>query len=218
LETALILRCDGFQVAAAEEKANKSLKAQTDALEDAAQHDSQPNGSNTSTSKLESSKPEAFNISNTEAVRRLRAKDQPIRLFGETDKERRLRLRALELIEERTEGQRNDFMRALEGMDKGLDLEELQRRTGNPVIDRLKAKEGSATPGPDTDGEGGSASDAATPGTPAVNKEDEPVDLSLVKKNPNKLYPQIYFGIKKVLKEWEASMAERPGTPVHSSA
>ena len=43
----------------------------------------------------------SFNISNEEAIRRLRVKGQPIRLFGESDKERRLRLRALELIEEK---------------------------------------------------------------------------------------------------------------------
>ena len=78
---------------------------------------------------VESSKPEAFNISSDEAIRRLRAKGQPVRLFGESDRDRRLRLRALELIEERgTEGQRNDFMRTLEQMDQGLDLEELARR------------------------------------------------------------------------------------------
>jgi pre-mRNA-splicing factor 18 len=55
---------------------------------------------------------EVFNISTSEAIRRLRSKGEPIRLFGESDKERRLRLRALELIEERGEkvGQ-NDFMR-----------------------------------------------------------------------------------------------------------
>lgn len=46
---------------------------------------------------------DTFNISPEEVVRRLRAKGQPIRLFGESDKDRKTRLRALELIEERTE-------------------------------------------------------------------------------------------------------------------
>ena len=61
-----------------------------------------------------------FNISNEEAIRRLRAKGQPIRLFGETDRERRLRLRALELIEEKDHdrhGQQNDFKKALEDVE-----------------------------------------------------------------------------------------------------
>lgn len=162
----------------------------------------------------ESSKPEAFNISNAEAIRRLRQKDQPIRLFGESDRERRLRLRALELIEERTEGQRNDFMRALEGMDKGLDLEELQRRATNPAlqkfIDAQGNKEGSAGPDSGSDAEASGAELASAAADSKEARENEPVDLDLVKKNPSKVYPQIYFGIKKVLKEWEQSMAERP--------
>ena len=61
-----------------------------------------------------------FNISNEEAIRRLRAKGQPIRLFGESDRERRLRLRALELIEERDhdkQGGQNDFKKALEDVE-----------------------------------------------------------------------------------------------------
>ena len=37
----------------------------------------------------------AYNLSNEETIRRLRLKGQPIRLFGEADRERRLRLRAL---------------------------------------------------------------------------------------------------------------------------
>ena len=61
-----------------------------------------------------------FNISNDETVRRLRTKGQPVRLFGESDKERRLRLRALELIEEKGHdraGGQNDFRKALEDVE-----------------------------------------------------------------------------------------------------
>lgn len=43
---------------------------------------------------------EAFNISREECVRRLRAMGQPIRLFAETDKQCKVRLRALELMNE----------------------------------------------------------------------------------------------------------------------
>lgn len=46
---------------------------------------------------------EVFSISREEVIRRLRSKGQPIRLFAETDKECKIRLRALELMEERTE-------------------------------------------------------------------------------------------------------------------
>lgn len=164
-----------------------------------------------STSKLESSKPEAFNISNAEAIRRLRGKGQPIRLFGESDKDRRLRLRALELIEERTDGQQNDFRKALEGMDKGLDLEELQRRSNtasNPAIAKLKAtdsREPSAGAGSDTE------PDEVAKDEGNDDQKHAQVDLALVKTDPRKVYPQIYYGIKRMLKEWEQAMQERPG-------
>lgn len=46
---------------------------------------------------------EAFSIPREEVVRRLRAKGQPIRLFAETDKQCRIRLRALELMEEQSD-------------------------------------------------------------------------------------------------------------------
>lgn len=58
-------------------------------------------------------------------VRRLRARGHPIRLFAETDQQRKIRLRALELVEDRSEGQRNDFMRAMENAETGLHLEAL---------------------------------------------------------------------------------------------
>ncbi|KAG5219540.1 mRNA splicing protein [Salix suchowensis] len=69
----------------------------------------------------ESPKPESsFSVSNEETIRRLRVKGQPIRLFGESDKDRRLRLRALELIEEKghdRQGGQNDFKKALEDVE-----------------------------------------------------------------------------------------------------
>ena len=102
-------------------------------------------------------------------------------------------------------------MRALEGMDKGLDLAELQRKATNPALQKLidaKEREGSAGATSESEAEG-SGAEVVVDSKEA--RENEMVDLDLVKKNPSKVYPQIYFGIKKVLKEWEASMAERPG-------
>ncbi|KAG8815960.1 mRNA splicing protein prp18 [Serendipita sp. 399] len=123
-----------------------------------------------------------FNISNEEAIRRLRAKGQPIRLFGESDKDRRLRLRALELIEERvgdkTTGQ-NDFRKALE------DVEEEERRK----LER----------GTQTDTKKGEKRDT-----------DTQVDLALLKTDPDKLYPVIYYALKKTLADWAQWMDERP--------
>ncbi|CAE7082504.1 unnamed protein product [Rhizoctonia solani] len=139
---------------------------------------------------------EAFNISNEEAIRRLRQKGQPIRLFAETDRERRLRLRALELIEERGErgSSQNVFKKALEEMEGTLDKEEIERRAGH-------TDKGRDTP--DDSKQDASKAQAAA-------DENAVIDLALIKTNPDKLYPLIYYALKRVLKEWEQSMAERP--------
>ncbi|KAH7928281.1 Prp18-domain-containing protein [Leucogyrophana mollusca] len=114
-------------------------------------------------------------------MRRLRAKGQPIRLFAESDKDRRLRLRALELIEEkgheRQSGQ-NDFKKALE------DVENVEREMRNK--NKGKKKDGAEQA-------------AATV-----------LDLDLIKTDPDKLYPIIYYALKRTLKEWEEAMDERP--------
>jgi pre-mRNA-splicing factor 18 len=134
----------------------------------------------------------AFNISNEETIRRLRAKGQPIRLFGESDKDRRLRLRALELIEEKGHervGGQNDFRKALEDVESAERL--MKDRNANSTADegKGKKKEDSASGG----------------GEIAV------LDMALIKTDPDKLYPIIYYALKRVLKEWGESLAERPG-------
>ena len=135
----------------------------------------------------------AFNISNEETIRRLRAKGQPIRLFGESDKDRRLRLRALELIEEKGHervGGQNDFRKALEDVESAERL--MRDRNANSTAgdeDKGKKKDDSAS------GE----------------SEIAVLDLALIKTDPDKLYPVIYYALKRVLKEWGESLAERPG-------
>ena len=124
----------------------------------------------------------SFNISNEETIHRLRAKGQPIRLFAESDRDRRLRLRALELIEEkgsdRQSGQ-NDFKKALE------DVENVERELRNK-------------------GKGKKKDDVEEPNTGIL-------DLDLIKTDPDRLYPLIYYALKRTLKEWEEAMDERPG-------
>ncbi|THH00523.1 hypothetical protein EW145_g7065 [Phellinidium pouzarii] len=125
-----------------------------------------------------------FNISNEEAIRRLRAKGQPIRLFGEADRERRLRLRALELIEEKghdRHGGQNDFRKAMEDVETN-ELEAKAKGKGKPV----KSKE-----------------EADTTGTTMI-------DFETIKVAPDKLYPLIYYALKRTLKEWGEAMDERP--------
>ena len=41
---------------------------------------------------------------------------------------------------------------------------------------------------------------------------DSVLDLDLVKTDPDKLYPIIYYALKRILKEWGESMDERPST------
>lgn len=131
---------------------------------------------------------ESFNVTAAEAVRRLRAKGQPIRLFGESDKSRRLRLRALELIEERTDGQQNDFARAMDGMEMGLELHKLE----------MEAKGRGSSGGEKSALSGGDAAQTKEKSTGERKPKDEVVlvELSLVKSNPHKIYPQIYFALK----------------------
>ena len=130
---------------------------------------------------------ESYNLSNEETIRRLRVKGQPIRLFGESDRERRLRLRALELIEERDherQGGQNDFKKALE------DVENVEKLMNKNVDDSSSA---------------GKRKDE--------NKDSVDIlDLDLLKTDPQKVYPIIYYALKRRLKEWEEWMDQRPGT------
>ena len=130
----------------------------------------------------------SYNLSNEEAIRRLRVKGQPIRLFGESNRERHLRLRALELIEERDQerqGGQNDFKKALEDVENA---EKLMNETKN----------GSSSAGKRKD-----------------ENEDsvDILDLDLLKTDPQKVYPIIYYALKRRLKEWEEWMDQRPGAP-----
>lgn len=150
---------------------------------------------------VEHVKPEAFNVSNDECIRRLRRIGQPIRLFAESDKDRRLRLRALELIEERTEGQRNDFMRAMEGQEIGLELAEVAKRSNAGAgAGATKDKKGKGRETPN-DSSAAATPDPAAAGDgdkkePKPKDEDVLVDLDLVRTNPHKVYPQIYHALK----------------------
>lgn len=102
----------------------------------------------------------------------MRAKGQPIRLFAETDKQRKARLRTLELMEERSEGQRNDFMRTLDQMEEGMNLEALKRK----------------------------AAGEDQPENPAKKARDDaimvPVNMEWLRTEPEKLYPVIYGYLK----------------------
>lgn len=133
----------------------------------------------------EAPKAEAFNISASECIRRLRAKGQPILLFGETEKERRLRLRALELLDERgAGGSTNEFKKALEEAQKAMDYREIDNRGKG----KGKGREG------DVEGEDGEEGEDLS----RRRKREEPeiLDLELAKTEPKKVYPLIYYALK----------------------
>ncbi|KAF5359161.1 hypothetical protein D9756_003178 [Leucocoprinus leucothites] len=165
-----------------EKRLAEEAKRREEEAEKAAKKASRASSSSTPLRDTESPNPESsFNISNEETIRRLRGKGQPIRLFGESDKDRRLRLRALELIEERDHGRQgghNDFKKALEDVESVEKA--LQSKNG-----KGKKKEGEVT-------------------------NVGVLDLNLIKTDPDKLYPLIYYALKRVLKEWEEAMDERP--------
>lgn len=108
-------------------------------------------------------------------------------------------MRALELIEERGErgSSQNVFKKALEEMEGTLDKEEIERRAGHTDKGKQVGKDDEAAK-PDVQ-------------KSAIVDENTIIDPTLVKTNPDKLYPLIYHTLKRVLKEWEQSMAERPG-------
>jgi len=98
-----------------------------------------------------------------------------------------LRLRALELIEEKghdRQGGQNDFKKALEDVENS----EREREARNRSTKGKKREESETDSG-----------------------EDSVLDLELVKTDPDKLYPLIYYALKRRLKDWEAAMEERPG-------
>lgn len=163
---------------------------------------------------------ESFNILPVEAVRRLRAKGEPVRLFGETDKEMRLRLRALELIEERGEksGQ-NDFMRALAGAESGLRLEQMEKEKADRECEKesvAKQSQGGVESPAGSDGAELIVQESESSRKPSSRRNGEGIgmnallDLGLIRKDMAKIYPVIYYTLKGLLEDWEHSLAERP--------
>ncbi|KAJ1025418.1 hypothetical protein NDA13_004230 [Ustilago tritici] len=177
---------------------------------------------------------ERFNISNEEAVRRLRAKGEPIRLFGESDKERRLRLRALELIEEKGGGAvgQNDFRNALQSAESATALELLEKRNaankGKSEQARLEGlRQDAAAAAAIGDAEKALADQPSTSdqkdgeqGEASKTREGvgmgQVLDLNLIKTDIDRVYPIIYYTLKGLLQEWADSLASRPDEVKHT--
>ncbi|ORX79753.1 Prp18-domain-containing protein [Anaeromyces robustus] len=126
------------------------------------------------------------NISQDEVIKRLRSHGEPIRYFGETDQERIIRLRHLEAAEEKTEGQRNEFMHALEDTDRNLDLETLRKQAGlDNEDDKNKKKK--------------DYSDVDT----------SSISLELIQKDIDRAYFLLYVYFKRLLDAWEDDLNQR---------
>jgi len=126
------------------------------------------------------------NISQDEVIKRLRSHGEPIRYFGETDQERIIRLRHLEAAEEKTEGQRNEFMHAMEDTDRNLDLETLRKQAGlDNEDDKNKKKK--------------DYSDVDT----------SSISLELIQKDIDRAYFLLYVYFKRLLDAWEDDLNQR---------
>ncbi|KAJ3210589.1 mRNA splicing protein prp18 [Dinochytrium kinnereticum] len=130
-----------------------------------------------------------IDLPEAEIIGRLRARGEPIRLFGETDRERVRRLKTLESREERTEGQRNDFQSLLDSADRGLALELLEKQAGvdEESEKRKKKKE-----------------------QDLENVDTSALSPALLEKDPDKAKSLIALYLRKLLHEWEKTLAARP--------
>lgn len=91
----------------------------------------------------------------------------------------------------------------MENMEQGLNVEDAVKR----LLNAGERKEGESS-GADAKEV---ADSTATPERTGLADEEQVIDLAMIKTDPEKLYPLIYYAIKRKLKEWEQSMAERPG-------
>lgn len=112
-----------------------------------------------------------------------------------------MRLRALELLEERAGGSAgsNEFRKALQEMESGMDQKDVEKRAR--ALHRKPDEEG--------DGPMPEVEKAVTEKRPSL--PEEILDLRLFKTDRNKLYPLIYYALKGVWREWGEALEARPG-------
>ncbi|KAJ1964322.1 hypothetical protein GGI12_001492 [Dipsacomyces acuminosporus] len=132
---------------------------------------------------------ESQGISSDEAIKRLRARGEPIRLFGESDKQRRIRLRQLELSEEKTDGQANEFRRVLAQVEAGAMLEDLRRQAKMDNEEEEKRKKKYAL---------------------LENYDVSGISADLLRTDMDRLNTLLYAYFKRILYEWEDYLATRP--------
>lgn len=83
-------------------------------------------------------------------------------------------------------------------------MEEQQKQHGGGQNDFRKALE-------DVEEEEKRKFEEKKQGAKGAAREDTQVELGLLKTEPDKLYPVIYYALKKTLADWAAWMDARPG-------
>ncbi|KAJ1991347.1 hypothetical protein H4R33_001410 [Dimargaris cristalligena] len=160
---------------------------------------------------------EWLRISPEETVRRLRQRGHPIRLFGETDRRRAIRLRQIEIAEEHSEGQQNDFMKKMEETETGLALEALQRQAEGGRPTGLTSSDQGDGPSLHPDGSSAGDNDPLAPPTKRARQEvfmseydTTLLNRDLLKSDPSLAYTLVYVYLKRLLFEWGDDLAQRP--------
>ncbi|KAJ2080152.1 hypothetical protein H4R24_003281 [Coemansia sp. RSA 988] len=128
-------------------------------------------------------------ISVEEVVKRLRARGEPIRLFGESDEQRRRRLRHLELSEEKTDGQQNEFRRMMAQVEAGAMLESLKRQANMDDDEEEKRRQKLAM---------------------LMEYDVSDISLELLRTDMDRLHTLLYVYLKRLLYEWGDYLALRP--------
>ncbi|KAJ1831493.1 hypothetical protein LPJ63_004245 [Coemansia sp. RSA 2711] len=123
-----------------------------------------------------------------EVVKRLRARGEPIRLFGESDAARRKRLRTLELSEEKRDGQQNEFRHMLAQVEAGAMLSDLKRQAKMNDEDEKRQQKYDML----------------------LAYDVSDISLDLLRTDLDRLHTLLYVYFKRLLYEWDEFLQMRP--------
>ncbi|KAJ1721065.1 hypothetical protein LPJ53_004374 [Coemansia erecta] len=135
-------------------------------------------------------------MADDEVVKRLRARGEPIRLFGEGSAERRKRLRQLELSEEKTDGQQNEFRRVMAQVEAGAMLDDLRRQANMSLDsdDHWRAKY-----------------------QRTLDYDVSDISPELLRTDIDRLHTLLYVYFKRLVYEWREWLDARPEDERHSA-
>ncbi|KAJ1884122.1 hypothetical protein LPJ66_010762, partial [Kickxella alabastrina] len=146
----------------------------------------EPTAHPSSISKDDGSAADSNMIRAEEVIKRLRARNEPILLFGESDGARRRRLRQLELSEEKSDGQRNEFRRVLAQVEAGAMLDDLRAHTKmhpEPSDKQLKYEQ-------------------------LMLHDVSDISPELLRSDADRLHSLLYMYFKRLVYEWDAYLGD----------